>query len=57
MKTKIPNISAKLAEQGILVHNLSNHLSSEYLRVTIGSKNENDTFLEVLRRLYSKSVE
>lgn len=44
MKTKIGNISERLAEQGILVHDVSNQLDSEYFRVTIGSKKENDYF-------------
>jgi len=53
MKTKIENISEKLAEQMVLVHDVSNQLSSEYFRVTIGSKKENDYFLNALKNIVS----
>ncbi len=53
MKTKIQRISEKLAEQGVLVHDVSNQLSSEYFRVTIGSKKENDYFLNALKNIVS----
>jgi len=51
MKTKIPNISKKLAEQGVLVLNLSKQLGSEYFRVTIGTRKENDYFLRALEKI------
>ena len=53
MKTKIENISEKLAEQGFLVLGVSNQLDSEYFRVTIGSKKENDYFLNSLKNIIS----
>ena len=51
MKTKLQNISEKLGERGVLVHDASNQLGSEYFRVTIGSKKENDFFLESLKNI------
>jgi histidinol-phosphate aminotransferase len=51
MKTTIPNISKKLIEQGVLVHDASNQLGAEYFRVTIGSKEENNLFLESLKNI------
>ncbi|MFX0039910.1 MAG: pyridoxal phosphate-dependent aminotransferase [Candidatus Heimdallarchaeota archaeon] len=51
MKTTIPNISKKLTEQGVLVHDASNQLGAEYFRVTIGSKEENNIFLESLKKI------
>ncbi|MFX1310252.1 MAG: pyridoxal phosphate-dependent aminotransferase [Promethearchaeota archaeon] len=51
MKTKLYNISKKLEEQGVLVHDVSHQLGSEYIRVTIGSKKENDFFLESLKNI------
>lgn len=51
MKTKIPNISKKLAEQGVLVLDVSKQLGSEYFRVTIGTKKENDYFLGALEKI------
>lgn len=55
MKTKIKNISERLAEQGILVHDASNQLSPGYFRVTIGSKKENDYFLNALKNIISSN--
>ncbi len=51
VKTNIPNISQILAESGILVHDVSNQLSSEFFRVTIGSKKENDFFLQTIEKI------
>lgn len=51
MKSELQNISEKLAGQGVLVHDATNQLGSEYFRVTIGSKKENDFFLESLKKI------
>ncbi|MFX1566925.1 MAG: pyridoxal phosphate-dependent aminotransferase [Promethearchaeota archaeon] len=51
MKTEVKNISEKLAEHGVIVHDASNQLSSEYFRVTIGSEKENNFFLDVLKSI------
>ena len=51
IKTKIQGISKKLAEHGILVHDLTNQLGSKYFRLTIGSKKENDFFLDSLKKI------
>ncbi|MFX0106330.1 MAG: pyridoxal phosphate-dependent aminotransferase [Candidatus Hodarchaeota archaeon] len=53
IKTKIQNISEKLAEQGVIVHDISTQFGSEYFRVTIGSKNENNFFLDSLKNIIS----
>ncbi|MFX1572294.1 MAG: pyridoxal phosphate-dependent aminotransferase [Promethearchaeota archaeon] len=53
LKMKIPNISQILTEKGILVHNASAQLGSDYIRVTIGSKKENDYFLSIIKKVYS----
>ncbi len=54
VKTKIQRISEKLEEQGILVHNVSNQLGPGYFRVTIGSKKENDYFLNSLEKIFDQ---
>ena len=54
LKTSIDNISERLANEGILVHDASNHLGSDYLRVTVGSKEENDIFLDSLQTIIMK---
>jgi histidinol-phosphate aminotransferase len=51
MKTNVQNISEKLGKRGVLVHDASNQLGSEYFRVTIGSKEENDYFMESLKNI------
>jgi histidinol-phosphate aminotransferase len=53
MKTDKSQISKKLEERGVLVHDVSHQFGSEYFRVTIGSKKENDFFLEILKKYYS----
>ncbi|MFW9827241.1 MAG: pyridoxal phosphate-dependent aminotransferase [Candidatus Thorarchaeota archaeon] len=55
IKSKVPNISKKLAKRGILVHDVTNQLGSEYFRVTIGSKEENDYFLDILEKLVNSN--
>ncbi|MBA7619098.1 Histidinol-phosphate aminotransferase [subsurface metagenome] len=57
MKTKIPNISKKLSEQGVLVLNVSEQLGSEYFRVTIGTRKENDYFLGALEKITNQNRE
>ncbi len=51
MKTELHNISERLTERGILVHDTSNQLGSKYFRVTIGSRKENDLFLSALKNI------
>ncbi len=54
MKTKTRDMSQKLSEQGIFISNLTNYsLSSEYFRVTISSKIENDRFLNTIKEIIS----
>ncbi len=53
IKTKIHDIPRKLAEKGVLISDLSNYsLGSEYIRITIGSKIENDYFLNTMKRIF-----
>ncbi|MFX1371846.1 MAG: pyridoxal phosphate-dependent aminotransferase [Promethearchaeota archaeon] len=51
VKTNIPNITQILAKYGILVHDVSNQLSSEFFRVTISSKKENNYFLQIIEKI------
>jgi len=51
MKTEFKDISEKLSQQGILVHDASIQLGPGYFRVTIGSKEENDFFLDALKNI------
>lgn len=54
MKTKIQRISEKLAKQGVLVHDATLQLGTEFFRVTIGSKKENNYFLDSLKSIIIK---
>jgi len=45
LKTNIPDIVGKLADIGILISDLSNQLSSGFIRVSIGNREENDAFI------------
>ena len=51
IKTNIQKIAKKLRDQNILVLDLSNQLGSEYIRVTLGTKKENDFFLQALKKI------
>ncbi|MFH1563162.1 MAG: histidinol-phosphate transaminase [Nitrospirota bacterium] len=53
--TKVPanTIFSDLVEEGVLIRNLTEELS-DYLRVTIGSEQENNTFIEKLDRICRK---
>lgn len=56
MKTNIQNIAYILAENGVYVSDVSQHYPSEYIRVTIGTVEENDYFLQVLGGLVNKTL-
>jgi histidinol-phosphate aminotransferase len=51
MRTDIPYAARKLSELGITVFDLSNQLPHEFIRVSIGLKEENDAFLSALRKI------
>ena len=57
LKTDIPDIVGKLADIGILISDLSNQLSSGFIRVSIGNREENDAFITgymKIREIYSQ---
>ena len=53
MKTRIYDIGQKFAEQEVFISNVSDNysLSTEFIRVTIGSKEENDYFINTLKKI------
>jgi len=55
IKSKMHDLARKLAEYDVLVSDVSTHysLSSEFIRVTIGSKKENDYLIKSLRKIIS----
>ncbi len=51
LNTKIANIGTKLLNRGIFVMDLSDRWLSGFIRVAIGSRQENDEFLSNMRKL------
>ncbi|MFX1392709.1 MAG: pyridoxal phosphate-dependent aminotransferase [Promethearchaeota archaeon] len=53
IKSGMHDLARKLAEYDVLISDISVHysLSSEFIRVTIGSKVENDYFINILRKI------
>ncbi len=51
MRTGLQDITERLAKRGVLVHDVTNQLGPEYFRVSIGSRKENDFFLETLKSI------
>ena len=51
IRTDVPYAARKLKEQGIKVFDPSNQLSHEFIRISIGLKEENDAFLSALRKI------
>jgi histidinol-phosphate aminotransferase len=47
----IPLLSKKLYARGIIVMDLSNQMSKQFLRITIGKVQENDIFLKNLKEI------
>lgn len=57
LKTDIPDMVGKLADIGILISDLSNQLSSGFIRVSIGNREDNDAFIAgymKIREIYSQ---
>ncbi|MFO8143440.1 MAG: histidinol-phosphate transaminase [Dehalococcoidales bacterium] len=51
MRTGRANTARKLKDRGVLVFDPSRQFSSQYIRVSIGTGEENDTFLSALREI------
>ena len=56
VKTGIKNIVEQLNSVGILVKDVSNLLEPGYIRVTIGSAEENEAFLEAMEKIKQKQL-
>jgi histidinol-phosphate/aromatic aminotransferase/cobyric acid decarboxylase-like protein len=46
VKAEVPDIARRLEEANVLVSDLSNQLPPGFIRISIGSKKENDTFID-----------
>ena len=52
IKSNIHDLPQKLQERGIIVSNLSHYsLTSEFIRVTISTREENDIFIETVQSI------
>jgi len=56
-KTDIPDMVNLLEEQGILVSDVSSQLGNGFIRVSIGSPEENDTFISILSTMVKLKIE
>jgi histidinol-phosphate aminotransferase len=54
LKTDIPDMVGKLADIGILISDLSNQLSSGFIRVSIGNREDNDAFIAGYMKIHEK---
>ena len=45
VKTEVPDIAGRIADMGVLVSDLSNQLPPGFMRISIGAREENDTFI------------
>ncbi|MFX1336117.1 MAG: pyridoxal phosphate-dependent aminotransferase [Promethearchaeota archaeon] len=51
INTNLPDIGPQLIKYGILVFDLSNRWHSGFIRVTIGTEQENDIFLSTMKKI------
>lgn len=51
LNTKIPYIAKKLQERGIYIYDASNYFKPGYIRVSIGTKEENESFITNLKEI------
>jgi histidinol-phosphate aminotransferase len=49
--TKIPDVVRKLRDTGILIHDLSNQLPSGFIRISTGTREENDAFIAEYKKI------
>ena len=47
----IPDLAARLRDTGVLVSDLSNQLAREYIPVSVGTRAQNDAFLDAFQRI------
>ena len=55
LRTEIPDVAKRLKDHGVMVFDPSRQLSSEYIRVSIGTPEENDLFLSALKQVLAVS--
>lgn len=57
IKTEVPDISVKLKNIGLLVSDISSQLAPGSIRVSVGIREENDTFINVFRKILEEAKE
>lgn len=55
IRTKMADIAGKLKEIGVLVSDVSNQLPPGFIRVSVGTREENDAFLAAFRQIRESS--
>jgi histidinol-phosphate aminotransferase len=51
VRTRVSDMAARLRDGGVLVSDVSNQLPPGFIRVSLGTRQENDAFLAALRRI------
>lgn len=51
VRTRVPDMAARLRDSGVLVSDVSNQLPPGFIRVSVGTREENDAFLAVFKRI------
>ena len=56
VRTGVPDIARRLKDAGVLVSDVSNQLPPGFIRVSVGTHEENDAFLVAFRRIIGEDV-
>lgn len=51
VRTRLPDLAARLSERGVLVSDVSNQLPPGFIRVSVGTAQENDAFLAAFEQV------
>ena len=51
VRSRAPDMAARLRDEGVLVSDVSNQLPPGFIRVSVGTRRENDAFLAAYRRI------
>ena len=57
VRSGVPDVAVRLRDEGVLVSDVSNQLPSGFIRVSVGTRQENDAFLAAFERATGKGKE
>ncbi len=56
IRTQVPNMARRLGELGVLVSDVSSQLPPGFIRVSVGTREENDAFLDAWRKIGGRAA-